>query len=225
MCGLINKRKRNKGTYDSVIELLEKNNITSLRKNTKILVVDDEDDDIYQVLKERQYDVYYKSDMTNPIEAEPFDIMMIDIKGVAKRIRSSMEGFALACEIKSKYPLKRVCCYSGSVHEEISEQLADKKIDAFFIKDMDLDKICDKIDNMILDYVNIEKQWEVLRDEMVKNRVSDPDIQKIRKIYFNSFSSGNFIELNDIIMTTLKNSTVMLNITSSILTLIKVLAV
>ena len=90
---------------------------------------------------------------------------------------------------------------------------------------MDLDKICDKIDNMILDYVNIEKQWEVLRDEMVKNRVSELDIQKIRKIYFNSFSSGNFIELNDIIMSTLKNSTVMLNITSSIITLIKVLAV
>jgi len=90
---------------------------------------------------------------------------------------------------------------------------------------MDLDKICDKIDNMILDYVNIEKQWEVLRDEMVKNRVSESDIQKIRKIYFNSFSSGNFIELNDIIMSTLKNSTVMLNITSSIITLIKVLAV
>lgn len=90
---------------------------------------------------------------------------------------------------------------------------------------MDLDKICDKIDNMILDYVNIEKQWEVLRDEMVKNRVSESDIQKIRKIYFNSFSSGNFIELNDIIMSALKNSTVMLNITSSIITLIKVLAV
>lgn len=225
MCGLFSKANRNKGKYDSVIELLEKNNIASLRKNIKILVVDDEDDDIYQVLKERQYDVYYKNDMTYSIEAEPFDVMMIDIRGVAKRIRSSMEGFALACEIKNKYPLKRVCCYSGSVHSEISEQLADKKIDAFFIKDMDLDKICDKIDNLILDYVNVDKQWEVLRDEMIKNRVSESDIQKIRKIYFSSFSTGNFVELNDIVMSTVKNSTVMLNITSSIITLIKALAV
>lgn len=219
------KKKKSIQTYDSVIELLENNNIVSLRKKTKLLVVDDTDDDIYQVLKERQYDVFYKNDMTYSIEAEPFDIFLIDIRGVARRLRSSMEGFALACEIKGKYPLKRVCCYSGSVYEEISEHLADKKIDAFFVKDMDIDKICSKIDNLILDYVNIEKQWEILRNEMVKSHVTETDIQKIKEIFFESFSTGNFIKLNDVIMSTLKNSTTLLNITSSILTLIKVLAV
>ena len=55
--------------------------------------------------------------------------------------------------------------------------------------------------------------------------VSDDDIQKIRAAYLASFTNGDFIHLNEIVMGTLKNSTTMLNITSSILTLIKVLAV
>lgn len=222
MCKAWIKRKQG---YGSVFELLENNNIAALRKRIKILIVDDEYDSIYQVLKERQYDVFYKSDINYSIEAEPFDIIIIDIKGVAKRLRSNMEGFSLACEIKGKYPLKRVCCYSGSLYPEISEQLANQKIDAFFVKDIDLDKICDKIDNMIMDYTDIKKQWEILRSEMVRNRIDESDINKIKKKYFDGFSRGNFRELNDIVMDTLKNGSVMLNTISSIITLIKVLAV
>ena len=202
------KREGQRKRYASAIELLEKSNIASLRKRTKILVVDDEDEEIYEVLKERQYDAYYKNDITYSIEAEPFDIILMDIRGVARRRKSNMEGVAIACEIKSKYPLKRVCCYSGSVHQEISEQLADRKIDAFWVKD--IDKMCEKIDNLIMEYADVEKQWEVLREEMVKNKISEEDIRRIREAYFEGFKKGNFAELN---------------IVNSILTLIKVLAV
>ena len=144
-------KMKSKKEYAKALEMLEKNNISNIRKRIKILVVDDETDDIYQVLKERQYEVYYKNDMNYAVEAEPFEIVVMDIKGVAKRLQSNMEGFALACEVKHKYPLKRVCCYSGSIHKEISEKLTDNKIDAFFSKDMEMDKICDKIDKLILE--------------------------------------------------------------------------
>lgn len=123
-----------KKKYINALELIERKKLSNIRKRIKILVVDDESDDIYNILKERQYDVYYKNDMNYAVEAEPFEIIVMDIKGVAKRLQSSMEGFSLACEVKHKYPLKRVCCYSGSIHAEISEQLADKKTDAFFQK-------------------------------------------------------------------------------------------
>lgn len=211
--------------YRSTLELLERKNIANLRKKVKVLIVDDEDDGIFRALESRQYEVFYKADMTYAIEADPFDLIIMDIRGVAKRRQSSMEGFALACEIKKKYPLKKVCCYSGSPYQEIAEQLTDKKIDAFFIKDLDLDKMCDKIDNLILEYVDISKQWEVLRAEMIQNSVDEKDIQKIRDIYFQSFEKNNFTELNVYIMEHIKNATTMLNIASAILNIIKVLAV
>ena len=42
------KREGQRKRYASAIELLEKSNIASLRKRTKILVVDDEDEEIYE---------------------------------------------------------------------------------------------------------------------------------------------------------------------------------
>lgn len=226
MC--IRKRllKRNgKRETMSAFKLIEKNNITSLRKNTTILVVDDEDDDLYQVLKERQYNVYYKEDMTYSLEAEPFQVVIMDIKGVAKRRKSSMEGFALACEIKKAYPLKKVCCYSGSVHEEITQMLAENSIDSFLMKDADIDKICEKVDKLIEEYANYEKQWDILYLELRHNNISESDIKKIREAYFEGFEKGNVSELNQVIMETLKSGTVVLNITNSILTLLKVFMV
>lgn len=212
-----------KKKYANALEMLERNNISNIKKRIKILVVDDESDDIYNILKERQYDVYYKNDMNYAVEAEPFEIVLMDIKGVAKRLQSSMEGFSLACEIKHKYPLKRVCCYSGSIHAEISEQLAEKKIDAFFPKDMDMDKICDKIDSLILDYVDYRKQWEVIRKQLIDCNTSEQDIKIIQEAYEESFKSGNISQLNDVIMSTLKNGTIILNLCSTVINLIKVL--
>ncbi len=223
MC-LLRKTKVNP-KYINALELIEKNNISNIRKRIKILVVDDESDDIYNILRERQYDVYYKNDMNYAVEAEPFEIIIMDIKGVAKRLQSSMEGFSLAGEVKQKYPLKRVCCYSGSIHAEISEQLADKKIDAFFPKDMEMDKICEKIDRLILDYVDYKKQWEIIRKQLLDCNTSDEDIEMIYEAYTQGFENGNISLLSNTIIERLKNGTTMLNICSAVINLIKVLVV
>lgn len=207
----------------AALELMENKNITSLRKKIKILVVDDESDDIYKILGERKYNVYYKSDMNYSIEAEPFEIVIMDIKGVAKRIQSSMEGFALACEIKNKYPLKRVCCYSGSTaNSAIAEKLADKKIDAFLVKDMEMDKLCEKIDVLIQDYADYKKQWEILREQLKAFGVEDKDIDSIRNAYYKGFEKGDLGSLNTTIVDILKNGTKVLEITSAIISLMKV---
>lgn len=219
------RKARSKKKCANALELLEKNNISNIKKKIKILVVDDESDDIYNILKERQYDAYYKNDMNYAVEAEPFEIVLMDIKGVARRLQSNMEGFALACEIKHKYPLKRVCCYSGSIYAEISEQLADRKIDAFFPKDMEMDKICEKIDSLILNYVDYKEQWEVIRKQLIDCNTSEQDIKTIQKAYEDGFKNGNIFQLNDVIMTTLQNGTIILNICSAVLNLIKVLIV
>ncbi|MBQ2983132.1 MAG: hypothetical protein IJD58_13615 [Lachnospiraceae bacterium] len=223
MC-LFAKRKSKK-KYINGLELIERNNISNIRKRIKILVVDDDTDDIYNILKERQYDVYYKNDMNYAVEAEPFEIIVMDIKGVAKRLQSSMEGFALACEVKHKYPLKRVCCYSGSIHAEISEQLAERKIDAFFLKDMEMDKICEKIDKLILDYVDYKKQWEVMREQLIENNIGEEDIRIIQKAYEDGFENGNIALLNTTLVEKIKNGTSMINICSAVINLIKVLVV
>ena len=73
-----------------------------------------EDIDIYKTLESRKYDVYYKKDMSYAIEAEPFDIVIMDIKGVGSSRQSKSGGLSLACEVKGRYPLKKVGCCSVS---------------------------------------------------------------------------------------------------------------
>lgn len=207
--------------YFNALDLLNKNNITELRKNVKVLVVDDADDDLYEVLKERQYNVYYKSDMTYSIEAEPFDIILLDIRGIASRLKSNMEGFSLACEIKKAYPLKKVCCYSGSVHKEIAEQLSENKIDAFFQKDIEIDKIAEKVDGLIENYVDYEKQWDVLYQELRKHRIEDKDLSEIHEAYLDSFKTGKMSIFNDVTIKKIQNSTAFLNIISGVISVLK----
>ncbi len=219
-------RRRNKEQkYINALDLLNQNSITELRKGVRVLVVDDEDDFLYEVLKERQYNVYYKKDMVYTVESEPFDIVLLDIRGVASRLKSNMEGFALACEIKKAYPLKKVCCYSGSVYREISEELSKNRIDAFFQKDLEMDKIAEKLDGLIKEYVDYEKQWEVICFKLKENNISDEDIKDIHKAYLESFKTGNISKLNDITIEKIKNGTVFLGVINAALSILKTVVV
>ena len=216
---------RKKDRYVKALKMIGENSISELRKRVRILVVDDTDDELYEVLKERQYNVYYKSDMTYAIETEPFDIIMLDIRGVASRLKSSMEGFALACEVKGAYPLKKVCCYSASVYKEVSEMLVDKKIDAYFQKDMEVDKIAEKVDGLITEYVDYEKQWDAIYCELRKNKVSDREINDIREAYLDTFKKGDVAKFSNISTEVIKNGTVLLNLVSAVISIVKVMVI
>ncbi len=225
MCFRKHIESRNKDEYIIALEKIDKANISSLRRKTRILIVDDEDDELYKVLAERQYSIYYKSDMTYALEAEPFDIVLLDIKGVAKRRKSNSEGFALACEIKEVYPLKKVCCYSATIDPKITEQLSEKKIDLFFQKDGEIDKMCEKLDKLIEEYCDYKLQWEVLRQELIKCKVSDEKIEKIKKAYFKGFEDENAIEIRNTVFEIMKNGSAVLGLANSFLSLLKVVMV
>lgn len=184
--------------YESAINLIYDRNIHTLRSKVKILIVDDDEFDLIHMLRERKYDIYYKEDISYAIEAEPFDIIVIDIVGIAKAIRSNMEGFAIAREIKNRYPAKQVWCYSGSlVKAEISEKL--REIDGYISKDTELDKWAEKLDGIIEKYCSKEYQEEVLRCQLKKYHVEEIEIEKIIKEYNKGVEKKNFNEFTEIL--------------------------
>lgn len=201
----MNYLKKRKLRKTNAIELLKENNIEFLKSKIKILVVDDEDDDIFNALSSRKYDVYYKKDMSYAIEAEPFDIILMDIRGVGSNRQSKSEGLSLACEVKSRYPLKKVGCCSGSVLSAITDKLNDKKIDFFFRKDMNKDNMCNKIDELIKEYIDINEQWDVLSKELRKNGINTETIAVLKEQYMKGFKSGDFSELMETAFIVLKN--------------------
>lgn len=217
--------KKNKLKNTTAIELIKENSIESLRTKIKILIVDDEDIDIYKTLESRKYDVYYKKDMSYAIEAEPFDIVIMDIKGVGSSRQSKSGGLSLACEVKGRYPLKKVGCCSVSRINTITEKLSDKKIDFFFRKEMEKDKMCDKIDELIKEYVNIDEQWSVLSRELRKNGIDSDTIEILKEKYMKSFESGDFSQLLDSAFTTLRTVKSIIELISSVTKLMALRAV
>lgn len=215
MCIWKNKRK----TYSSAIKFLNSQNIAQIREKVKILFVDDEEFEIVEQLKDRMYKIYYKSDIWYTIEAEPFDVIIMDIRGVAKRTRSSMEGFSIAAEIKKAYPEKQVYCYSGTViMNEIAEKL--NNIDGYILKDTDIDKWTEKLDTIICDYTDSDKRWEIIRERLVQNKVSDIDIETIHRDYKRIYKDGYVEPFMTSIFEHVKQTEIALNLINSVLTLI-----
>lgn len=180
------------------MNLIYDKSIHTLRACAKILIVDDEEFDIINILRERKYDIYYKKDITYAIEAEPFDIIIIDIKGVASAVGGRMGGFAVAEEVKQRYPAKQVWCYSASaVKQEIASKM--NKIDGYIGKDTEIDTWCEKLDRIITTFCSEEYQVKVLEDQLRLCNVSDSNITRIIAEYKSNLETKNFNSVIDMI--------------------------
>lgn len=207
--------------YDTTIRLVDANNIIKLRKKTKIIIVDDDELDIVENLVQRGYDIYYKRDMNYSLEAEPFDIIIMDIQGIAKNLGSNMEGFALASDIKKRYPNKEVYCFSSTVKTEIASNL--HKIDGFIPKDYDIDKWGEQLDNIIRDYVDVNKQWKRLEEQLYSHSIDEKTVQTIKKVYLESFKNKKFDKIDSVLMGMIEDTNLTLSILQSIFAIIKIL--
>lgn len=217
--GLFRKSRK----YERTIKLINDTNITNIRSKVKILMVDDEEFGALNPLIQRKYDIYYKKDMSYAIEAEPFDIVILDIKGIASSLGSNMEGFSLAKEVKKAYPNKKVLCYSSSVKKEIAPELL--LIDGFILKDTEIDQLANKLDELIKEYISIDYQWSVLKKRLQDNKIEESDIEEIHKEFIASFRDNRFSSLDNILIDKLENIQLLLNILQSIYNFINLLAI
>ena len=217
--GFFNINKKNNVSLKSCGE----NNIAKLRKKIKILMIDDEEYDIFDVLKDRGYNIYYKNEISYVEETEPFDIIILDIKGVAKKFSSPYEGFGFAKEVKMLYPNKIVLCYSGTCNAEINEELSNNVIDGFINKDTSSDKWSVKLDSYIKKYLNIYYQWQQINSKLINEGIAQDKIDLMKEAYINSFNTDSFDELKNTFMNTINNAKLCVDTLLSVVSIIKLL--
>lgn len=194
-----NKKKVNKA-----INIVKKRNIENLRRKVRILVVDDEDFSIIDTLKTRGYDIYKKNDITYPIETEPFDIVLLDIKGIASKFASPMEGFGFALEIKKRYPQKIVISFSGTSDAKINERL--NEINGFIYKDTDIDTWCSRLDGYIKKYCDVNYQWECIAGKMKSDGIEDNIINTLKDCFIDGYENNTFDDFSRTFMEHVNNA-------------------
>lgn len=203
-----------------VLNKIDEKSISELRKKIKILIVDDEEYDIFELLSTRGYQVYYKSDITYPIETEPFDLIVLDIKGVATKFGSTYGGFGFAKEVKMLYPNKIVICYSGTSDTKIMDKL--NEIDDFIYKDTDIDNWANKLDSYIKKYSDINYQWSIIEKKLSEKKIDEKEIDELKECYIESLQTESFNNFKNKFNISVNDVKLYIEIIGSIFSLIKI---
>lgn len=159
------------------------------RIKVPILVIDDNEFEYLDHLKNHRFDITYFSDIQSIESAKEYEVILCDINGVGKIFDSKYEGAHVISELYKKYPFKTIIAYTGYTHDPTYNKFF-RLADYVFKKDLDGDEWVENLDNAIESAVNPQKKWLKLRDFLIKNNVSLFEIVKLENEYVNNIIAG-----------------------------------
>ena len=118
--------------------------IQDKKKHARIVVIDNEQvDNMVSNLCAAGYgDVTALKNIMSLEEVEKYDLVLIDVKGIGVKFlkgtkSASLEGLAMAREIKRQYPSKKVIVFSAMLQEWEDNYIIHDIVDGSFVKDGD----------------------------------------------------------------------------------------
>lgn len=184
----------------------KRGDITALRKKIKVLIVDDKKlEAINTLITSNVYSIYYKNDIKYTVEAEPYDIVICDIRGVATEFHPDFQGLGFAEEVKKTYPTKLVFCYSA---EDSAPSFLSKikNIDDTISKFTNSDEWIKYLDAWIEEFCSIEHQWNSWeRHIRTQFNLSEDDINVIKNNFIKAIKNGEIREFQDNLLKIIKD--------------------
>lgn len=155
------------------------NEFEELKRRTRIVVIDDEDNFPIILFQNEGYSIDKWNSVIDYSKLENgfYDIIVLDIKGVAKHI-SEEDGLGVLINLKKKNPSQIIISYSQHSYDLNKVQfftLADENI----TKPSDFLKIKNVLDNLISTQFKPERYIAALGQVLIKNNVEQKDINKI----------------------------------------------
>jgi len=156
---------------------------SELKRKTKIVVIDDEEDSFpYRLLQNDGYTIEWwekvDSAKLQRLENGDFDIIILDIMGVADRELSSTDGIGVLKRIKSVNKHQVVVAFSGQSYD-LSKTEFWKLADDALSKPVTLIQCKELLDNLIANKININNYWNAIRDLLVVNGIPQKSINQI----------------------------------------------
>lgn len=151
-----------------------------LKKRTRIIIIDDENSFPTRLFKDEGYSIDKWDNVQDYTKLENgfFDIIILDIKGVALHI-SEDDGLGVLVNLKKKNPAQIIISYSQHSYD-LSKieffQLADENI----AKPSDFLKIKNILDNIIATKFKPDRYINALDTILKQNHIKDDDIKKIK---------------------------------------------
>lgn len=162
-----------------------------LRKNVRILVIDDKEFSPQSNLKRLEYDISHESDIDRIDDVVNYDIVLVDIKGVGTNINAQQQGAFLIKEIKSAYPEKTVIAYTGGATDELTIT-AHRYADDYFRKDSAIEDWVNLLDRHILNLSDPVELWISTRERLLRSGMGINKVADLECLYASGFDGKKF---------------------------------
>lgn len=187
---------------DSIKSYRIPHNIEEIRKRIKLVVVDDEEDSFpTQLLSSNGYTIEWWNEIDDRrlqrLERNEFDIIILDINGIADKSISKDDGIGVLERIKQVNPAQIVVAFSGQEYDiEKSHffQMADDRLR----KPVDFIKAKNLIDRIIDQKITLSYFWESLNNYLQREGISNRQIRKLEKELTKAIKTQSKIDYNKI---------------------------
>lgn len=167
--------------------------LTELVQRTRILVIDDVESEFpFEILRKQGYSLDYWSDVEDlcKLEAGFYDIIILDIGGVATDLDSENEGAAILTHLKHVNPAQVVVAHSGQSHDSVripffsaADQYVPKPVTALEWKEI--------LDDLIATKLTVEYFWKAMESMMTVQGCSKRQIRKVETTLKKAALDGN----------------------------------
>ncbi|WP_421978108.1 hypothetical protein [Roseivirga seohaensis] len=167
---------------DKYLDLLKQKSLDDfeeIKKRTRIIVIDDENSFPVSIFENEGYSINKWDSVKDyqKLESGFYDIIVLDIKGVAEHI-SEDDGIGVLVDLKEKNPSQIIISFSQHSYDLNKVkffQLADDNI----TKPSDYLKIKRTIDNLISTKFKPDRYVDALENLLKLNNISQKDIKKV----------------------------------------------
>ena len=166
----------------SLASLAKPISLPELRKRTKIVVIDDDKDAFpIKALQDEGYTIEYWPEVTSidRLERGDFDIIVLDIAGVAQKFSPEEDGLAVLQHIKRHNPIQVIVAFSGQSFD-LSKQAFFKLADDTMPKPVNMLKCKEVLDELIESKMTVSHLWETIVALMQSEGVPEKKINKLQ---------------------------------------------
>lgn len=195
--------------------------IAELRKRTKIVVVDDEEESFpCRLLQDDGYTIEWWSKVDSPklkrLENGDFDIIILDIMGVVDKEISKDDGIGILKRIKNVNNHQLVVAFSGQSYD-LSKTEFWKLADEALSKPVTFVQCKEVLDNLIKTKINILNYWSAINSILMLSGKPSKDISVLENKLVSILEGSSKFDENEIINKVLGG----VRNTAAIITLIK----
>jgi CheY-like chemotaxis protein len=179
--------------------------LSELIKRTRIVVIDDKKTEFpFEPLLQEGYAITHWKDVLDlaKLESGFFDIIVLDINGVGRKLDSEGEGTSVLRHLKERNPSQVIVAYSGQSHDP-------ERIQFFLLADQFVPKPTNMLtwkeilDNLIQEKISVEYYWNVASKILRDAGASDQQMLSLEQALVKAGKSGEPAETSAVIVATL----------------------